>query len=147
MNENVIQLKTIESKTEYKIENQSENKFERFGVFRGESTPGEVKQKERVGSAFIKRGTKKFRVKLWLLPDVSYFVLPDKNDPRKYTVLIPESYQNSNGETRTSWRRVGRGQVCGTYIKIKIFLLSGELYLSMFPDTVNFSAGRLKSVA
>ncbi len=119
MNENVIPLE----------------KTERFGVYRGAlSSAGELTQKERIGSAYMKRGTKKFRLKLWLFDETSYFVLPDSKDPKKYSIVIPSEYRFANGEIKTNWHRVGVGEVAGTYLRLNVYLLSEHIFLSMFPD-------------
>ncbi len=127
MTDNVIHIK--------KAEQKYEQKSERFGVITGElSSTGELNQKDRIGSAYMKRGTKKFRLKLWLMGEASYFVMPDNKDPRKYTIVIPDQYRFTNGESKTNWHRVGIGEVAGTYIRLKIHLLSEDVFLSMFPD-------------
>ena len=111
-------------------------KTERFAVYCGElNLDGELKGKNRIGSAYMKPGAKKFRLKLWLMSDISYFVAPDDKDPKKYVVLIPDQYRLPNGELRTSWHRIGVGEVTGTYIKIRIHLIATEIFLSMFPDS------------
>lgn len=123
MTDNVIQLKSYDQRSE------------RFGVFTGEiSSTCELNHKERIGSAYMKRGAKKFRLKLWLMGETSYFVFADNKDQRKYTIVIPDKYRFANGETKTNWHRVGFGEVAGTYIKLKIYLLSEDIFLSMFPD-------------
>ena len=127
MTDNVIHIK--------KTEQKHEQKSERFGVYRGElNHTGELTQKERIGSAYMKRGTKKFRLKLWFMGETSYFVLPDNKDPRKYTIVIPSEYRFSNGESKTNWHRVGVGETAGTYLRLNIYLLSEDIFLSMFPD-------------
>ncbi len=130
MTDNVIQIKKAEPRPE------------RFGVFVGKLNPtGELEQKERIGSAYTKRDSKKFRIKLWLMGNVSYFLTPSDKDPRRYYVLIPESYRLPTSQMRTNWHRVGMGEVAGTYIKIRIYLFAEDIYLSMFPDSFrNFTA-------
>ncbi len=115
--------------------NKNNQKTERFGVYLGEIDPmGELKEKERIGSAYMKRGTNQFRLKLWLMNGTSYFVVTDLKDQSKYRIVIPEEFQFSNGESKTRWHQVGEGEVAGTYIKLKIYLLAEEFFLSMFPD-------------
>ncbi len=138
MNNNVIPMKDTDQNHDHKIE----SKTERFGVFTGElSAIGELKEKERIGSAYMKRGTKQFRLKLWLMNDTSYFVVTDHKDQSKYRIVIPEEFRFSNGETKTRWHQVGDGEVAGTYLKLKIYLLTEEFFLSMFPDRFQRQVG------
>ncbi len=123
MNNNVIEM------------NQNNKKTERFGVFLGElNSTGELKEKERIGSAYMKRGTKQFRLKLWLMNGTSYFIVTDFKDQSKYRIVVPEEFHFSDGGAKTRWHQVGEGTVSGTYIKLKIYLLAEDFFLSMFPD-------------
>jgi len=119
MNENVIPLK----------------KTDLFSVYTAAVSPtGEIREKEMVGSAFMRKGDKKFRLKLWLMWGISYFLVPEDNDSNKYVVLIPEEYPLPNGEIRTRWNRIGYGEVAGNFIKIRIHLFSEDLFLCLFPS-------------
>lgn len=110
-------------------------KSDRFGVYLGDVTSnGEIVEGESVGIAFLKPGSKKFRLKLWILPGVQYFVVPDDKDDRKYIVLSLEEYQLQNGDTKTSWNRIGYGNLTGSFIALRIQLLPEQIYLCLFPD-------------
>ena len=79
-------------------------KSEKFGVYTGEITSsGEVIEGESVGVAYLKTGSKKFRLKLFTHPNTQYFILPDDNDDTKYVVLSLEEYQLPTGEMKSSW--------------------------------------------
>ena len=59
-------------------------KSEKFGVYTGVITSsGEVIEGESVGVAYLKTGSKKFRLKLFTHPNTQYFILPDDNDDTK----------------------------------------------------------------
>lgn len=110
-------------------------KSNRFTVYRGQTVSnGEVLKQEKVGFAFMKPGAKRFRLKLWLMAGVSYFVCPEDNDPSKYTVIALEEYRTPTGETRTSWNRIGHGEVAGSFLRLKIHLLAEDVYLCLFPE-------------
>jgi hypothetical protein len=110
-------------------------KSDHFGVYTGEVTSeGEVIEEESVGIAFLKQGSKKFRLKLFLFPSHQYFVVPDKKDNTKYAVLSLEEYHGPTGEVRTSWNRIGDGRIVGNFIALRIQLLPGNLFLCLFPD-------------
>jgi hypothetical protein len=110
-------------------------KSDSFGVYVGEVTSsGEIIEGESVGIAFLKQGSKKFRLKLFLFPSHQYFVMPDEKDDTKYIVLSLEEYQLSSGETRTSWNRIGEGRLVGSFIALRVQLLPENIFLCLFPD-------------
>ena len=110
-------------------------KSDRFGVYMGEITSsGEVIEGESVGIAFLKNGSKNFRLKLFVFPNIQYFVVPDKKDDTKYLVLSLEEYSLPNGEVRTSWNRIGEGRLVGSFIALRIQLLPENIFLCLFPD-------------
>lgn len=110
-------------------------KSDSFGVYFGEVTSsGEIIEGESVGIAFLKQGSKKFRLKLFLFPSHQYFVVPDEKDDTKYIVLSLEEYQLSSGETRTSWNRIGEGRLVGSFIALRVQLLPENIFLCLFPD-------------
>lgn len=110
-------------------------KSDKFGVYLGNVTSsGEIVEGESVGVAFLKPGSKKFRLKLWVWPGVQYFVVPDDKDDRKYVVLSLEEYQLPNGESKSSWNRIGNGNLVGSFIALRVQLLPDPIYLCLFPD-------------
>lgn len=110
-------------------------KSDSFGVYVGEVTSsGEIIEGESVGIAFLKNGSKKFRLKLFLFPSHQYFVVPDEKDDTKYIVLSLEEYQLPSGETRTSWNRIGEGRLVGSFIALRVQLLPENIFLCLFPD-------------
>lgn len=110
-------------------------KSDSFGVYVGEVTStGEIIEGESVGIAFLKQGSKKFRLKLFLFPSHQYFVVPDEKNDTKYIVLSLEEYQLPSGETRTSWNRIGEGRLVGSFIALRVQLLPENIFLCLFPD-------------
>lgn len=110
-------------------------KSDRFGVYLGEITSsGEVVEGESVGVAFLKPGSKKFRLKLFVFPNHQYFIMPDDQDDTKYVVLSLEEYQLPTGEMRTSWHRIGNGRLLGSFIVLRIQLLPENIFLCLFPE-------------
>jgi len=110
-------------------------KSDSYGVYVGEVTSsGEIIEGESVGIAFLKQGSKKFRLKLFLFPSHQYFVVPDEKDDTKYIVLSLEEYQLPSGEARTSWNRIGEGRLVGSFIALRVQLLPENIFLCLFPD-------------
>ena len=110
-------------------------KSDSYGVYVGEVTSsGEIIEGESVGIAFLRQGSKKFRLKLFVFPNHQYFVVLDEKDDTKYIVLSLEEYQLPSGETRTSWNRIGKGRLVGSFIALRVQLLPENIFLCLFPD-------------
>ncbi len=109
-------------------------KADRFGLFKGQiEENGEVVEREQLGFAYIKPGSKMFRLKLWMFPREQYFLATDDNDPTQYVILSLDEYQLPNMEVRTHWNRVGTGELKGSFIHLKFHLLSEDVFLCLFP--------------
>lgn len=119
MNENVVPIR----------------KAERFGLFKGRiDDKGEVIESDQVGFAFIKTGSRTFRLKLWMFAQEQYFLATKDNDPTCYEILSLEEYTLNNQETRKSWNKIGSGELYGSFIRLKFHLLAEEVYLCLFPE-------------
>lgn len=110
-------------------------KADRFALCRGTIGPDEeLIEYEQVGWAYMKPGSKTFRVKLWMFPQQSYFLTPENDNSTAYTVLSLEEYQSQSNEKKASWQKVGKGEFVGLHIKMKFHLLSEDVFLCLFPD-------------
>lgn len=110
-------------------------KSDHFGVYLGEVTSsGEVVEGESVGVAFMKSGSRKFRLKLFVFPNQQYFIIPDEKSDTKYIVLSLEEYQLPGGETKSNWNRIGDGRLVGSFIALRIQLLPENVFLCLFPE-------------
>ncbi len=119
MNDNVISIR----------------KTDRFGLFKGRiESNGEVVDREQIGFAYIKPGARMFRLKLWMFSREQYFLATDE-DPSRYTILSLEEYI-VNQEARKSWNRIGSGKLVGTFIHLKFHLLYDDVFLCLFPESV-----------
>jgi len=114
-------------------------KYDRFKLTRGLVSPsGEVIEEDQVGFAFLKPGSKMFRIKLWVHPLNSYFLVQDDKSPLdEYQVLSIEEYKTQNGETKTNWNKVGRGCLIGNFIKFNIQFFAEDIFLCLFPEKSN----------
>lgn len=111
-------------------------KYDRFPLTTGAiSQLGEVIERDPVGFAFLKPGSKMFRLKIWAFPEVNYFLAQDeREDLTGYQVLALEEYQASNGELKTNWNKVGEGKLAGNYIQLRIQFFADEIFLCLFPE-------------
>jgi hypothetical protein len=119
MNENVVPIR----------------KTDRFGLFKGRiEENGEVVESEQVGFAYIKPGSKMFRLKLWMLNREQYFLATHDHDASRYDILSLDEYAVNN-EPRKSWHKIGEGEIIGVFIRLKFHLLGEDIFLSLFPET------------
>lgn len=108
-------------------------KSDRFHLILGTiSTSGEVKEAERVGIAFLKPGSNTFRLKIWTFPEGEYYLAREADDHNQYVALVKEEYA-SNGEGKVQWHKIGVGEVVGNFIRIHFHLISGDVFLCLFP--------------
>ncbi|WP_415061569.1 hypothetical protein [Bdellovibrio sp.] len=110
-------------------------KTDRFVLCRGTMGPNdELLEYEQVGVAYLKPGSKTFRVKLWMFPGNQYFLAPENENSTTYAVLSLEEYHSQVNEKKASWQKVGAGEFMGLHIRMKFHLLSEEVFLCLFPD-------------
>lgn len=110
-------------------------KADRFMLCRGSmGIDDELIEYEQVGVAYLKPGSKTFRMKLWMFPNQQYFLTPENEKSTDYTVLSLEEFLSQSNEKKSSWQKVGKGHFVGLHIKMKFHLLTEEVYLCLFPD-------------
>ena len=109
-------------------------KYSHFGVFLGSVSPsGEVVPSKQVGIAFIKQGSRMFRMKLWMFPNEQHFVASDDTDSNKYRALALDEYVASTGENKSRWNEVGHGELMGCFIRVKLALLNQNVFINLYP--------------
>lgn len=118
MNENVVPIR----------------KTDRFGLFKGRiEDNGEVVEREQVGFAYIKPGSRMFRLKLWMFTKEQYFLATNDDDPSRYEILSLDEFMVGE-EARKSWNKIGVGELNGSFIQLKFQLLGEDIYLCLFPE-------------
>lgn len=117
MNENVVPIR----------------KSDRFGLFTGRIENGEVVEREQVGFAYIKPGSRMFRLKLWMYVREQYFLATNDSDPTRYEILSLDDYLVEQ-EVRKSWHKIGAGELVGSFIQLKFHLLDEDIFLCLFPE-------------
>lgn len=117
MNENVVPIR----------------KTDRFGLFTGRIENGEVVEREQVGFAYIKPGSRMFRLKLWMYVREQYFLATNDSDPARYEILSLDDYLVEQ-EVRKSWHKIGAGELVGSFIQLKFHLLGEDIFLCLFPE-------------
>lgn len=107
---------------------------DRFGLFKGRiEENGEVIEKEQIGVAYIKPGSRMFRLKIWMFAREQYFLATSGEDDSRYEILSLDDYMVGQ-EVRKSWNKIGEGSLAGSFIQLKFGLLDHDVYLCLFPD-------------
>ena len=110
-------------------------KTDQFYLCKGSvSKSGEVIEKERVGRAYLKPNATMFRLKLWMLPKGEYFLAREENGHFQYLALCREEFEVSPEGHKNQWHKIGSGEVIGNFIRIRLHLLSEDIYLCLFPN-------------
>ena len=114
-------------------------KSDKFGVYLGHATAdGEIVEGESVGVAYLKPGSKKFRLKLCVWPNNNYFIVPDDRDDKRYVILCLEEFTTPDGVAKSVWHQIGYGNLLGNLIALRIQLISDPIYLCLFPEAKSF---------
>lgn len=106
-------------------------KSDQFPVYRARLEGGEVVEQEQLGIAYLKPSSKLFRLKLWMFPGVEYFIAANE-DRSSYRVLCPSGAKGESA--KTYWNEIGHGEVVGSFIRLKLHLISQEIYVCLFPS-------------
>jgi hypothetical protein len=118
--------------------NEESNQFYRFQVIQGEKDQnGKVKKSKSVGMAYLKEGQNIITLRLWMLSNERYYVLPNKNDSTKYLVMTREPNRNPHARNKYHWNIVGSGCVDSTagFIELHFDLLSQPIFVSIHPES------------
>lgn len=110
-------------------------KADRYRVFVGHlDLDGMVNEKDQVGFAFQRIGSKSFKLNLWMFLGQNYFIVPVKDNQTKYTLYSLDEYITENKELKSYWNKVGTAELYGNYLKLSFTLLSYDLFMSLFDD-------------
>ena len=109
-------------------------KSDQFVLFTGSSPEaGKFIEKERVGVAYLKSSSSVFRLRLWMLPRLEYFLARNDDSHLRYLVLCREEYETEGGNRKSQWHRIGVGETIGNLIRIQFHLWPEPIYLCLFP--------------
>ncbi|GIL16321.1 MAG: hypothetical protein BroJett040_00720 [Oligoflexia bacterium] len=113
---------------------------DRFKIWTGNvDSSGSILEQNHVGFAFNRRGSTSFRIKLWMLLNQSYYLVPTKEDQVKFNLYTIEEREFETKEVKTFWNKVGEGELYGNYIRLRFHLLEKELFLCLFDEKENLS--------
>jgi len=116
-----------------------ETMFYRFQVF----VKNEEGTKRTVGMAYLQEGQTIYTVRLWTFLNEKFFLLPSKDDPKKYFVMTREPNTTSTGGNKYFWNIVGSAMANASQsvLEINFDLLEKKIYLNIFPEACPTSRG------
>lgn len=90
---------------------------------------------ESVGLAFVRENRKKYRLKLFMFPQQSYFVSVDRDNPARLNILSVEDYKDNQGVEKTNWNTIGSGKLEFGNIQFSLQLYPTlNFYIPLFPN-------------
>lgn len=107
--------------------------FYRFKVF--------VKDSEGtnrcVGMAYLQEGQTIYTLRLWTFLNEKFFLLPSKDDPKKYLVMTREPNNTSSGGNKYFWNIVGsaKANASQTTLEINFDVFEKKFYVNIIPET------------
>lgn len=121
---------------------ESKMMFYRFQVF-VKDTEG---TKRTVGIAYLQEGQSIYTVRLWTFLNEKFFLLPSKDDPKKYLVMTREP-NSSSGGNKYFWNIVGsaKANASQSVLELSFDILEKKIYLSIFPEISSTPRGNSSS--
>jgi hypothetical protein len=119
------------------------NKYFRFQVFQGnEDSNGSITKSKSVGMAYLKDGQNIFTIRLWMLLNERFYMIPNRNDSSRYLIMTREPNRSQKSKNKYFWNIVGNGVVNTMLgvIRIEFDLLEKVVYLNVHPESSAFSA-------
>lgn len=122
-------MKSIKSNT-----TDTKSQFYRFRAFVKDK---ESDMKKTVGSAYLHEDQSIFTLRVWTFLQSKFFLVPNKDDARKYYVYTREPNSSPNSTNKYFWNIVGNAQAnpAQNELEIRFDLFDKTIYLNLFPET------------
>ncbi len=127
----------MQPQTNQQTQNQNgDQEYYRFAVFLGKKEHGKVAKQKTVGMSYLRNGQQMYTLKLWMHSVEKYFLLPSKDDNKKYLIMTREPNRSPNAKNKYFWNIVGNAKSLSDegVIELCFDLLKESLYMSFFPE-------------
>jgi len=111
--------------------------FYRFQLFVTQSLREGRETRKIVGASYLREGQKVYTLRLWMFPELKFYLMPDQDDPAKMLILTRELKRNPNvGKGKYFWNLIGRGFVDAPreVVRLDFDLIDKPIYMSIFPS-------------
>lgn len=115
------------------VMSETKSQFYRFRVFIKDQ--GSEKRKT-VGMAYIHEDQTIFTVRLWTFLNEKFFLVPNKEDPKKYYVYTREPNNSQSSTNKYFWNIVGNAEAntSQSELEISFDLFDKTIFLNMYPE-------------
>ena len=116
---------------------QEQTSFSRFLVYLGkENEEGKIERTKTVGMAYLREGQGTYTLRLWTFLTDKFYLIPQKNDMKKYYIMTREPNKNPESKNKYFWNIVGNGtiEVLNGNVRLDFDLLEKAVYMSIFPE-------------
>lgn len=124
-------MKTLKEALDAQAEKLKPAKFYRFQIF----VQGSEK-KNTVGMAYLKEGQTIYTLRLWTFLEDKFFLLPNKDDSKKYLLMTREPNKSPSSKNKYFWNIVGNATADSSkgVIELNFDLFDKKIYMNIFPE-------------
>jgi hypothetical protein len=115
-----------------------QSQFYRFQVLQARTKNDGASDKPRsVGMAYLKEGQNTYTLRLWMLLNEKFYIIPNKNDSSRFLILTREPNKNPLGKNKYFWNIVGNGKADTStgYVSLDFDLLDKPILMSLYPES------------
>jgi len=115
-----------------------QSQFYRFQVIQPQTKTDGTKEKPRtVGMAYLKEGQNTYTLRLWMLLNEKFYVIPNRTDASRFLILTREPNKNPFGKNKYFWNIVGNGKADTStgYINLNFDLFEKPILMSLYPES------------
>ncbi len=94
--------------------------------------------KKTVGAAYLQEGQTIYTLRLWTFLNDRFFLIPSKEDPKRFKLMTREPNTSSKGKNKYFWNVVGsaNADAAQRVVEMDFDLIDKKIYMSIFPEPV-----------
>lgn len=115
-----------------------QSQFYRFQVTQARTKSDGTSDKPRsVGMAYLKEGQNTYTLRLWMLLNEKFYIIPNKNDSSRFLIMTREPNKNPLGKNKYFWNIVGNGKADTStgYVRLDFDLFDKPILMSLYPES------------
>jgi hypothetical protein len=97
--------------------------------------------KRVVGMATLKEGQDMYHIKIWSFLNEKFFLVPNRNDPKRFFIMTREALKYQTSKRKFSWNIVGcaKADDSQSTIELSFDLFDRKCILNIIPEQGNTS--------
>jgi len=115
-----------------------QSQFYRFQVIQArKKNDGTTDKPRSVGMAYLKEGQNTYTLRLWMLLNEKFYIIPNKNDSSHFLIMTREPNKNPLGKNKYFWNIVGNGKADTStgYVRLDFDLFDKPILMSLYPES------------